>query len=716
MNESMWEKVEAVSGNEPMEVVLLLSDLTPGERSAFWSDPYGPGERSKSTGTASEDRGGGFTKLLGADKKVFNEVKDFLLCAKSRGDSLTISVVPCFPARIIVKGKASEMEEAFDVKLYKWRDRSKPGSELHIAPEREPRLAQMFDHVAAVIGLDCRPAPGLPAPVARAEPALWKAVPTGGSTLEHEVHTAVDLARLYEFPERFDDQDLDGRGEKLGVIVLCSNGGGLPVDFTPHDGAPVDSAVFDAYFKCIGKARPKVALASVHGARNHPSSAGQLRNFVLKHGLGKSDSPLKGREGEAPRWGGPVTGSGAPMEPGGSDTDDLAAMVTLDAAMAVEIFGALAPGAEIEVILCATDVRGIFDAILRAVDDGVTVLALTWGWPENDMPDWVGPINTALAYAVSRGVSVVCSSGDDGSTPSSFSDSPTPIFPASSPLVLAVGGTSLVSWCADAPGREVVWNEELLGQRRASGGGYSREFPRPAWQTGLPDENKPPELRMRGVPDIASNAANDSGAWLWLGNELNARAVGTSAAALQIAALVALLRQGLRISLPDLNRVLYHDDVRPAMQSITEGSNAVRDGVDHYQAGEGWNPCAGLGRPNGIDLLKRLKRYYTEHPDEQVHPIQRPIYTSREQGATPFGDQTLLIATDDGIFRLVKERWCLEEYRLGGAPGEWIQENLVEKGVVLADLPWDARTDPVRPFCTCYLINLPLLKKPSGNP
>lgn len=73
------------------------------------------------------------------------------------------------------------------------------------------------------------------------------------------------------------------------------------------------------------------------------------------------------------------------------------------------------------------------------------------------------------------------------------------------------------------------------------------------------------------------------------------------------------------------------------------------------------------------------------------------------------GDNTLLIATDDGkIYRLVEERWRLPEFELGGDGdiAKFLKSRLLDNGVVTAHL----LANPIEPAFTCYLLNLSMIK------
>jgi subtilase family serine protease len=104
--------------------------------------------------------------------------------------------------------------------------------------------------------------------------------------------------------------------------------------------------------------------------------------------------------------------------------------------------------------------------------------------------------------AVEENVTVLASTGDFGSSNPdvnfNFYPFPTVGYPASSPRVTAVGGTSLY---ADTSGRylyETTWF--------ASGGGVSQQFPEPSYQRSLPTSVQQILGHHRGIPDVAYNA------------------------------------------------------------------------------------------------------------------------------------------------------------------------------------------------------------------
>src|ERR1700739_826875 len=139
-----------------------------------------------------------------------------------------------------------------------------------------------------------------------------------------------------------------------------------------------------------------------------------------------------------------------------------------EVALDIGIAGGLAPGARIVTYFGTNDEKGWVDALSRAIHDDEnkpSILSISWGAFE----DWWGrntiKVMTQLfEEAASLGITICAASGDDGCAMDGDGHCRV-TFPASSPLVLACGGSNLL-----ADGEEVVWN---VRNKCASGGGIS---------------------------------------------------------------------------------------------------------------------------------------------------------------------------------------------------------------------------------------------------
>jgi kumamolisin len=163
-------------------------------------------------------------------------------------------------------------------------------------------------------------------------------------------------------------------------------------------------------------------------------------------------------------------------------------------------------------------------------------------------------------------------------------------FPASSPHVLACGGTELIG-SGTTITEEVVWNDQAEGGG-ASGGGFSVLFPLPSWQSSAGVSGT-----GRGVPDVAGDASPESGYNILVDGEKQVVG-GTSAVAPLWAALITLINQQKGTPVGFVNESLYEDAAD--FHDITQGNNGA------FSAGPGWDACTGLGSPNGAEIAAAL--------------------------------------------------------------------------------------------------------------
>jgi kumamolisin len=283
-------------------------------------------------------------------------------------------------------------------------------------------------------------------------------------------------------------------------------------------------------------------------------------------------------------------GGGALPAPGGEET--------LDASWT----SGIAPGANIRIY--ATGSLS-FVAIDRALDriiadlpsqPGMRQLSISLGLGETFMaPAEVATEHTKFLHLAAAGVNVFVSSGDAGSNPDSTGHSPTgPLqaeYESSDTAVIGVGGTSLRLNAGGAVTSETGWT--------GSGGGTSRFFARPPWQTGA----GVPHGTKRLVPDVCAAADPNTGAFLvFHGHGIGIG--GTSWSAPVWAGICALINEARKNAgkpmLPFLNPLLYPLLGTPAFRDITAGSNGAFHGTP------GYDQVTGIGSPNVKELIQRL--------------------------------------------------------------------------------------------------------------
>jgi kumamolisin len=261
----------------------------------------------------------------------------------------------------------------------------------------------------------------------------------------------------------------------------------------------------------------------------------------------------------------------------------------------IEVAGALAPKAQIVVYFAPNTDQGFLDAITTAVHDTANhpnIISISWGsaeseWTQQAMTNF----DAAFADAAMAGVTVCVAAGDGGSSDGVTDGLAHVDFPASSPHALACGGTTLKA-NGTTIASETVWNDANDG---ATGGGISDVFPLPSWQSNakVPPSSNAGAHIGRGVPDVAGDADPATGYAIRIDGS-NTVIGGTSAVAPLWSALIARLNQSTPKPLGLINPILYANPT--ALHDITSGSNGA------YKATTGWDPCTGLGTPNGKTL------------------------------------------------------------------------------------------------------------------
>ena len=329
-------------------------------------------------------------------------------------------------------------------------------------------------------------------------------------------------------------QDLDGSGQRIAVIEL---GGGFR------------RARLRRYFERLGRPMPKLTAVSVDGVRNRPG---------VNHGA----------DGE----------------------------VVLD----VEVIGAIVPGAEQLVYFAPINDRGFVDAVTTALFDRrrPSILSISWGQAEDQWTEQGRrALDQAFQAAAALGVTVCAASGDNGWRDGVAGRVAHVDYPASSPYVLACGGTRLDE--RDGGFGEVVWNDH---DGNSTGGGVSSCYEVPSWQGNVrvPESINDGGGVGRGVPDVAGNADPETG--YLVGDGLSNHPFGgTSAVAPLWAALVAQLNQRLGSPAGFINPLLYEQLDRSVFNDVSRGGNGA------YRARRAaWDACTGHGTPRGRALLQAL--------------------------------------------------------------------------------------------------------------
>src|SRR5262249_2394836 len=219
----------------------------------------------------------------------------------------------------------------------------------------------------------------------------------------------------------------------------------------------------------------------------------------------------------------PISVDGTPT----NTLNDAAIEVMLD----VEVVAGVCPKATIPVYFSSFTEKGwinALDAVVQDKENNPSVVSISWGNSE-DGAWWtrsaINQVNEALKEAALLGITVCVASGDDGSSDAVMDGNAHVDFPASSPYVLAVGGTTLRK--KSGTYEEVGWKDgDGLRQDKggSSGGGVSVFFAKPSdavWQ----DSFKQTSVNAGGgkgrtIPDVAADASGHTGYFMIIAGQV----------------------------------------------------------------------------------------------------------------------------------------------------------------------------------------------------
>ena len=262
----------------------------------------------------------------------------------------------------------------------------------------------------------------------------------------------------------------------------------------------------------------------------------------------------------------------------------------------VEWSHAMAPGASIVVVVSPDDsLNNLFSAVNYAVTNAkANVVSMSWGTPEFSGDSYYDSAFNSTSAAF------VAAAGDTGAEVD---------WPACSPYVLGVGGTSLRCDTNGVVASEIAWS--------GGGGGVSATETLPAYQSGWNVNSG------RGIPDVSYVAdpytgveVYCNGGWQILG--------GTSVGAPQWAALLAR-----RASLGNpINASFVPSLYAKASASYSSLLRDITSGSNGYRAVAGYDLVTGLGSPsaNQIVLMSQTTVVPTPTPTPSPTPTPAPIH------------------------------------------------------------------------------------------
>ena len=278
----------------------------------------------------------------------------------------------------------------------------------------------------------------------------------------------------------------------------------------------------------------------------------------------------------------------------------------------VEWAHAIAPGASIDLIECnetssnAQVPDDYIGAMTAAGLPGVSVVSMSFSAAE-----WSGETKLEADFTTPeehQGVTFLGSTGDYGSPAR---------YPATSPNVVAVGGTSLYLNPDNSYNDETGWStgSDSFAPTRAGAGGTSAYEPVPGYQAAVDPTTEP--LAGRATPDVSMDADaatgvaiydsyNNGSATPWSGG------AGTSLSAPMWAGLIAIANEGRALQKePTLNSSSDPTQTLSALYSLppTDFHSITTGNNGGYSAGPGYNEVTGLGSPVANLLVPDLAAY-----------------------------------------------------------------------------------------------------------
>ena len=163
----------------------------------------------------------------------------------------------------------------------------------------------------------------------------------------------------------------------------------------------------------------------------------------------------------------------------------------LEQSLDVQWVHAMAPLAKIVLVQSSQPDDSLFMGVQQAVGAGASVVSMSWGGGEFD-----GEQSYDTTYFSQPNITYLASTGDSGCGAQ---------YPAASPNVVAVGGTTLTLISAAPPSTPLGTNYGSESAWSGSGGGISAFETEPQYQMGVQNTG------FRTVPDVALNANPSTG-------------------------------------------------------------------------------------------------------------------------------------------------------------------------------------------------------------
>ncbi len=246
----------------------------------------------------------------------------------------------------------------------------------------------------------------------------------------------------------------------------------------------------------------------------------------------------------------------------------------------VDMVSAICPNCKILLVeATSSSNKNLGIAVDEAAKLGANAISNSYGGSESPLDRYYDYL-----FYYHPGIVVTASSGDSGYGAS---------YPASSPFVVAVGGTSLAKSHNGSDWSEIAWS--------GGGSGCSAYEPKPSWQTD-------PGCSRRTVADVSAVADPNTGVavydtfpmpgsqpgWFVFG--------GTSVSSPIIASVYALAGNGATLPSPAAQLYSHAGDLNDIVEGYNNGNSVPGCTFPSYlcTAGPAYDGPTGLGTPNGL--------------------------------------------------------------------------------------------------------------------
>lgn len=262
----------------------------------------------------------------------------------------------------------------------------------------------------------------------------------------------------------------------------------------------------------------------------------------------------------------------------------------LETSLDVEWAHALAPEANILVIETkSASISNLLSGIDYATKHGATVVSNSWGGSEFSSE------TSDDSHFNHSGITYLASSGDNGEGGS---------WPAASPNVLSVGGTSLSLTSTGAYSSETAWS--------SSGGATSTYESIPTFQSNWTSIVS----KKRGIPDVAFDADPNTGVYVYTSTPDEGQSGwfqvgGTSFSAPAWSALIALADEGRAqpLSSSQVLNAIYSTASTTGSSGYVTNFHDITSGSNGYTATSGYDLVTGIGSPVANQLIPLLTSY-----------------------------------------------------------------------------------------------------------